>query len=151
MASAGLNSLLPPPQPQFPGAQYFSKHTDANSGEIKHPQPLCTGSASYHKMSREMRVTPPTHTHQVLACSGIFNVCPNTHRSLRLALPGGSTCSLLTLGNLSLPGFPSWLKTSQTTVPWTRTVIKATLLVKLRGYRCPKLLKGHSSELELQI
>lgn len=61
VASAGLNSPFPPPQPQFPGALYFFKHTDANSGEIKLSPPLCPGPASHHKISREVR-TPHTHT-----------------------------------------------------------------------------------------
>lgn len=58
VASAGLNSLFPPPQPQFPGALYFSEHTDANSGKIKLPLPLCPG---HHKMPREVKTPPQAH------------------------------------------------------------------------------------------
>lgn len=74
VASAGLNSRFPPPQPQFPGALYFSKHTDANSGEIQLSLPLCPGPASHHKLSREVRTTP---LHQSTPSSGIFHVCPH--------------------------------------------------------------------------
>ena len=84
VASAGLNSLFPPPQPQFPGALYFSEHTDANSGKIKLPLPLCPGPASHHKTSREVKTPPLPPSAQ---SSRIFRVCPPPPKPPQVVFP----------------------------------------------------------------